>query len=497
MDEHQEHEADQDRRIEANATAIEELTGYIRELRDHFEPISAFVEKVPVRWKASMRILRAVVGFGAVAAVILKGGVWYYNRQQLESMAERYVQVAKDLYYSENNPDVALPFVEKAIAIDDENPEYLYFRDYIRCMSATRRMLNLDRPFTKAELDEAHRAYADARLLEQIAPERPEPHILKGQILAALKETVRAREAVMRAVELDPESDFAWMRLAMVQLDEKDVEGAKRSLARAESINPNAKWTWLWKGIVAGDFEKNVEVARTCYEKALALDPKFDMALYNLGWTFMRRPGQNYVRARECFQRALRVNPDYKEACYAIGMAYGYEDNYPVAKVWMEKAVALDPGFLTGQKWSGIVSGEMKDYRAAIDCFGKAIHLDPMNADLFVRRAKMETAISAFEDARRDLEFALELDGKSKRTYLYLGDLLLKLGKAEAALAKYGQAVALDAEYGDAHAGRARALLSLGRAKDALDAVETAIKVTKYKPERYESLRAEVLKKAK
>ena len=488
------HEQDQDRRIEMNAEAIAGMTDYLRELRDHFEPISAFVERVPARWKATMRLVRTMVGFGAMAIMLVKAGAWYYNRQQLEAMAERYMSVARDLYYSENNPDVALPFVDKAIAIDDENPDYLFFKDYILGMSVTRRLLNLDRPFTKAELDEAHRSYADARFLEQLAPERSEPYILQGQILAALKETSRARQAVQKAVELDPASDFAWMRLAMIQLDEKDVAGAKESLAKAEEVNPAAKWVWLWKGVVAMDCDKDVSAARACYEKALELDPKFDMALYNYGWSFMGKSGKDYARAREYFQKALRVNPDYKEACYAIGMAYGYEDNYPIAKVWMEKAVALDDGFLTGHKWSGIISGEMKDFAGAIECFGKAIHLDPMNADLYVRRAKMESALNRDADARRDLEFALELDPGSKRSNLYLGDLMLKGSRAEDALKFYDRAVALDAKYSEAHAGRAKALLALGRAEEALAAVDTAIDSTGYKKERFKPLRDEILK---
>ena len=126
------HEQEQDRKIKANTEAINQVADYLHEIRDHFEPISAFVEKVPPKWKATMRLVRTVVGFGAVAAVVLKGGVWYYQKQVIHEMAERYIRVASDLYYGENNADVAMPFVDKALALEDENPDYIFFKAYMK-----------------------------------------------------------------------------------------------------------------------------------------------------------------------------------------------------------------------------------------------------------------------------------------------------------------------------------------------------------------------------
>ena len=478
-------EQNQDRRIEANSEAISRVADYLHEIRDHFEPVSAFVEKVPPRWKASMRLLRAAIGFGAVAAVMLKGGVWYYQKQVIHEMAERYICVASDLYYGENNADVAMPFVDKALALEDENPDYIFFKAYMKGMAATAKLLNLDRPFTKQELNEAHQALAEAKYLEQIAPKRAEPYILQGQILAALKETARAKVALENAVAADSGNDFAHVRLALVQLDEKDVVGAKVSLAKAEGINPSSKWVWLWKGVIARENDGDVAVARACYEKALEIDPRFDLALYNLGASYISRKEKNYAKAREYYLKVLKVNPDYKEACYAIGMTYGYEDNYAVAKIWMEKAIALDPGFLTAHKFLGVVLGEMKDYAGAIASYETALHLDPTNADIYVRKAKMELALGKNDEALRDLEFALDLDPTSKRNLLYLGDFHAKKGDLAKALGYYDKAVVQDAKYAEAHAGRAAVLYRQGRKAKALEAIEAAEQSTSYKPERF------------
>ena len=489
-----EHEQEQDRQIRANAAAIAQGADYLREIRNHFEPISAFVEKVPPKWKATLRLARMFLGLCTFAVLVFKGGGWYIKKQLVHKMAERYIHVAGELYYGENNADVAMPFVEKALELEKENPDYIFFRAYMKGMAATAKLLNLDRPFTKQELNQAHQALAEAKYLEQVAPKRVEPYILQGQILAALKETVRAKAALEKAVAMDPGSDFAHLRLALVKLDEKNVEGAKASLATAESINPESKWVWLWKGVVAHENDGDVAAARACYEKALAIDPRFDMALYNLGATYVSKQGRDCARAREYYLKVLKVNPDYKEACYAIGMTYGYEDNYPVARVWMEKAIALDPGFLTAHKFLGVVLGEMKDYEGAIASYGAALRLDPMNADIYMRKAKMEQALGKDDDALRDLEFARDLDPTAGRALLYLGDFHARKGDLEKALGCYDQAVALNARYAEAHAGRASVLFRQGKRDEALKAIETAEKSTNYKPERFRKIRESFLK---
>ena len=50
---------------------------------------------------------------------------------------------------------------------------------------------------------------------------------------------------------------------------------------------------------------KDKAAARACYEKALELDPRFDMALYNIGATWGYGKEKDYAKARELMQRDL------------------------------------------------------------------------------------------------------------------------------------------------------------------------------------------------
>lgn len=131
----------------------------------------------------------------------------------------------------------------------------------------------------------------------------------------------------------------------------------------------------------------------------------------------------------------------------------------------------------------------MKDYDGAIASYDAALHLDPMNADLYVRKSKMESELGKDEEALRDLEFALDLAPTARRNLLYLGDFHAKKGDLEKALAYYDKAVAQDAKYAEAHAGRAAVLYRQGKKTEALEAIDTAEKSTTYKPERFRKLK--------
>lgn len=480
--------AENDRRITENSEAIRQLAEYMRQIRNFHMPWAESEWKRKFRKKFYGPVLK-ILAFVTLWTGAIKTIQWYYEYTKIEKMAARYVNVANRMYYVEGNPDIALEFLDKAIKLRDGKAEYRFLRSYIEGLSAVRLLMNLGRPYTKQELDRVHRVLAESAFLQELEPGRPEPYLLQGQLLTALKEYDRAEQALAKAVELSPEDSFIRVRLATLKMERGDVAGAEESLAVAERLEPQSKWVWLWKGILANDHRKDPVAARQCYDRALEIDPKFDLAHYNRGWSFVTGREKRYDLAREEMLKALRLNPAYKEACYAVGMFYGYEDNYTVAKVWMDKAVKMDANFLDAYKWRGVICGEMKDYKGAVESLGSAILLDPMNADLYVRRAKMYAAMEKPEDAKRDLNFSLVLDAKNTRALLYLGNLEKDDDKA---IGYYDRALGIDDKYDEAYAAKAKALARQNRMKEALIAIEQAIKNCSYKPERFEAIRRNV-----
>ena len=183
----------------------------------------------------------------------------------------------------ENNPEVALSFIDKAIKLEEDNADYWYTQAYIEGMGVVRNLMNLDRPLTKEEVDKAHMAVAHADLLQGLDAERPEPHILRGQVYAALGEKSRADVELKEAIKLDPKNDFAHVRLGVLLSQEDKVEEGLKEFETALSINPKSKWAYLWRGVVLAENKKQWDEARKAYDQALVLDSRFDLAYYKSG----------------------------------------------------------------------------------------------------------------------------------------------------------------------------------------------------------------------
>jgi len=490
------HEQAQDKRISDHDELLRKQTEYLCEIKNHFVPEPEEETVQEKRWKKYIAVLAAkiclvITGILAVWDV----GTWYVNHLQVKRMASRYATVASEIYYQENNPQVALSFIDRAIELDDKNAEFRYMQAYINGMAAVRQLLNLDRPYTKAELDQAHQSLAQAIFLKGLKKRRPEPHILKGQIYLALKEYDRALNEINLAITFDEKSEYAYVRLGTLLAEKGESDKSLDAFKKAIEINPNSKWGWLWTGVVLAQQKKDIPGARKAYRKAIEVDGRFDLAWYNYGMTWLAGE-KNYEKARELLEKATTLNPDYKEAYYALGMVYGYQNRYEIAKVYMDKAIALDDKFLTAFKWRGIIWGELGNFKESLSDFNKAIELDPKNAGLYLRRAKAYEKSGQLDNAIRDLRFSLEIEPGKERTLLYLGNVFLQAGEHLKAMDYYNQALKIRKDYDEAYAQMAKACAALDQIDKAIDAVSTAIEVTAYQAERFYFQRGKLYERA-
>lgn len=387
-------------------------------------------------------MVQLVIGFTGAVGLVWTGVEmtgWYIGMLRQREMAKRYSAVAKEMYENENNPDVALQMLDNSLALDDSF-ETRYQAAYIRGMKAVQVLLNLDRPFNKAELDTTHQSLADAKFLIQLRGDRPEGHILSSQLYTALKEYDNAERSIKKALELQPDNAFAQVRYATLLFKRRKFDEARAVIEKTVKTHPDNKWARLWYGLVL-DAQKQKKAAHEQFEYAIKLDPKFDTAIYNLGCSYLNSRPRNFAEARKCFQKVLRFNPAYRQAYYQLGMSYGYEDRYDVALTYMDKAVNLDDNYLTAHNWRALVLFEMKRFAEAAAAYSKAIMLDPRNDELYTRRAAARIELKQYDEAANDLNFALELNPQNVEAVMFLSDLYLKTGNTDLAFAKINSAI--------------------------------------------------------
>ncbi|ADE39947.1 tetratricopeptide repeat protein [Candidatus Puniceispirillum marinum] len=432
----------------------------------------------------------SIVAIGVSALVgSWEFGVYLKETWDVRSMANDYAQVGVRLYYDENNSAVAKKFIGKALELQPGNAEYLFLDAYIDGMSSVRDLFNLDRPYDASELNSAYEALAKSVFLEQQQPDSAEPYILRGQIYAALKDNERALETLNHAITIEPENDFALMRLGVINYNAGNVEQAEYHLDEALSINSNSKWALLWKGVIASD-GREFEKSKRHFSEALDIDPRFDMAHYNLGWAYLGAKKKDYENAEKSFRKALSLNPDFKEAFYGLGMVFGYQNQYSVSKEYLSKAIDIDDRFFTAWKWRGIVNDELGLYDQALTDFSSAISINPSNSDIYMRRARVSLKTEAYDESLVDLLLAKKYNPKNARIYLYLGQLYLKLNQLDASRDAIETALSLKKNYSDAYSLKADILIAEGLFEEAIMALSNAVDSTKYRRERFYIKRA-------
>jgi len=438
--------------------------------------------------------LQAGTAAGAVAGAIL-GGVeavgFMVELYETRAMAAEYATVAEEVYHVENNPEVAMNFMDMAIELDD-SPEYRTNKAYYQSMQVVRELVNLDRPYNQDELDRAQESLAQAILLKNLNPEQAEPHILLGQLYIVLKQPDKALASLQEAVKIEPNNAFAHMRLAtLLEQQNKDNE-ALAELDQALKIDPNYKWAYLWKGVVMGEKLEKWPEARALYQKSIDIDPRFDLAYYNLGWSYVNAEPADYVEARKQFEKAIEIRPSYKEAFYGLGMMYGYQNEYGVAENYLGKAVSIDEDYLTGWKWRGVVRAEQQNWEGALEDYSQAIALDPVNESLYLRRGFAYENLGQYNLAAADYRFSIQRNPNDPDAWLSQAGLSIKTKEFKSAAEQIAKAIELGAYEEDAVALRAKLHEQQGNIDEAIKDLSLAIKVATYRPERFLTSRADL-----
>lgn len=438
-------------------------------------------------FKFSALIAGAVgAGVGSVEAL---GYIW--DLYQSRALAADYAEVAEEIYHRENSPAIAMRLMDKAIELDDA-PEYQTARVYFESMEVVRKLLNLDRPYTQDELDSAKESLAQAILLKRSLPNEANPRILLAQIYIVLKQPEKALPELNEAVLLEPDNEFAHMRLATLLDSQRKTEEALVSLDRALEINPSYKWALLWKGIMLGERLEKWDEAREFYKKALTVDPNFDLAYYNLGWSFINSDPSDYESAKKQFEKALAIRPSFKEALYGLGMLYGYQSDYELADNYLSKALALDEEYLTAWKWRGIVRSELQDMEGALEDFTQAISLNPMDASLYLRRGRALEELGKLNEAAEDYHFSANQNPKDPEVWLSFASLFSKTEDYAKAIQNVDKAKGLGGEEEELLSARAYIAERSGKFNEAVEFLTRAAKVASYKPERFVLRRAEL-----
>ena len=197
----------------------------------------------------------------------------------------------------------------------------------------------------------------------------------------ATGKTAQAIVELKRALELAPNSDEAYRRLANAYLVAGQKDQALAAYQKAIEVNPYYSLNYTRLGIAYNNLGDN-QKALAALNHAAELSPDSAAAYQNIGAIYFQMGRWNDAIT------GLKIEPS--EDLYSnLGTAYFYLGHRTDAVAMFEKAVALNPNshvdmgnLADGYRWSGGDPQKAKGtYQKAIALALKSLKVNPVDAD--------------------------------------------------------------------------------------------------------------------
>jgi serine/threonine protein kinase len=204
------------------------------------------------------------------------------------------------------------------------------------------------------------------------------------------------------------------------QLQAKLTSHEKQAIAAKPTNNPEAYEAYL-RGLVhaqrPGFTSENVLRAKSYFEQAVRLDPKFALAwaalarIDSLGYGSTLPPtAASREAARKAAETALALQPDLGEAFLALAQYHYYcLNDYNEAERYLERARPLLPNESQILRLMAALARERGDWQRSEVYFGEGKRLDPRNPQLLIAHANSLILQRRFDEAQRELEQVLNI----------------------------------------------------------------------------------------
>ena len=443
------------------------------------------------RQKVIQRLMAVGIAGGGIVLATYQFGLFVMDSYERRGMVANWVEAAREMYEVEGSAAEAGEMLKRAAELGPQDVDVVKLGAYIDGMRAVERLVNLDRPFDKADVEEYGRAMGQAVMLERVDPESPEWAILRGQLALAAGEPDRARTFLDKALAIDPKNAFATLRLALVHLNLANASSDKavrdRELAECRSgldlalkLNPQFKWALLWKASVVLEVDKDPKIATKILEQALQIDPRFVNALVTLGICEMSR--EDWNAAERALVRALAIRPNEALALNELAYVYGAQDKYEIGLRYARRSTDANPGNLRAWNMRGLLARELAKATAgteseraellkeAINAYSKALDLDPRNVSAYVERSTLNRLTGHLQQAGEDARNAVMFGPERTFAWNALGRFQAEAGFHDKAAETFAKVIELDPTFDTAYLERAKARVASGdRARAAAD----------------------------
>ncbi|XP_053112334.1 protein O-mannosyl-transferase TMTC3 isoform X1 [Hemicordylus capensis] len=246
----------------------------------------------------------------------------------------------------------------------------------------------------ESRLEEADQLYRQAISMR---PDFKQAYISRGELLLKMNKPLQAKEAYLRALELDRTNADLWYNLAIVYIELKDPTEALKNFNMALELNPNHKLALFNSALLmqeSGDARLRPEAKKRLLNYVKE-EPQDANGYFNLGMLAM--DDKKDAESETWMKKAIKLQPGFRSALFNLALLYSQTAKELKALPVLEELLRYYPDHTKGLILKGdILMNQKKDIRGAKECFEKILKMDPNNV-----QGKHNLCVVYFEE--RDL----------------------------------------------------------------------------------------------
>lgn len=319
----------------------------------------------------------------------------------------------------------------------------------------------------------------------------------RAELGTALLEAGLLREAELElaaVVSLDPANSEPVLRLARVYLARKDLPGAGRTLegAVARGIDEAPVYALL-----AEVYEKSghLENAIPAMRLAIQRDPQSEKYRFAYGilLTNAYAPAAAVIRLEE----ALKSFPESSRLWFALGLAHFKHSKNADAALAFKRASELDPKFAAAFAYLGVTRIEVGAYDEGISLYSKALEVDPKLGVIhyLIAEALLKQTEADSTRIETHLKRAVALDATLVLARLSLAKLYMRGARWTQALNELETIIKVDAEVAETYYQLGRVYVRLKQPQKAQEALATFKRLSETQKERERTELHEITKR--
>ncbi len=151
-----------------------------------------------------------------------------------------------------------------------------------------------------------------------------------------------------------------------------------------------------------------------------------------------------YEEARTTVQQCLASDPELADGHLVMGKLHYLDGRIVAAHNSMTTAVEYDEDLDQAWYWLGEIAQHNKQPATALECYGRAVDLQPVNTDYIIAVVQTYAAQGQYEDALDLLEEKMAMLPGDVRLKVTAADILQRLGKTAQAISAYNRAFLLE-----------------------------------------------------